>query len=411
MIKMKIRFLGGAEEVGRLAIKIEYEEGSFMVDYGMIPEKPPKYPLPPEKVDGLFLTHAHLDHSGVVPHYFNKFDAKFFATRMTANSIKPLLDDALKVARLEHYPQYFSGSDIDRVFSSWENVEYGKSFEFQGYTVTPHSAGHIPGSTMWHFENGRSLLVTGDIYTSDTEMLKGAVPVKSDVLIIESTYAGRNHEKREEVVKRFRERVMEVVDAGGKVILPTFAVGRTQELIMILHDLGLDIAVDGLGNSLTGIYLHTPGFLRSFKKFKKAVSSTHVIRNSRMRANALKNDVIITTSGMMDGGPVIGYVNRLKNDEKSAIFLTGYQIEDTNGRSLLENGTLELDGKVVRPQNIVEFFDMSAHSGHDDLVNFINRVSPETVILCHGDNREKLLPDLEDYEVILPRNDHEFVVE
>lgn len=408
---MKFKFLGGAEEVGRLGIKVEDGKDSLMVDYGMIPEKPPKYPLPPEKVSGLFLTHAHLDHVGMVPHYFQKHEANFYATAMTANTIKPLLDDALKIARLEHYPEYFSSSDIDSVYSSWVPVKYGETTEFGDMSFIPHNAGHIPGSTMWEYHGSRDLVVTGDMYTGETHLLTGAKPVDSDILVIESTYAGKNHEKREDVVNRLRQRVKEVVDSGGKVILPTFAVGRTQELIMSLYDLGLDIAVDGLGNAITTIYLHTPGFLRSAKEFKKAVASTTPIRNSRMRENALKNDVIITTSGMMDGGPVLNYVKRLREDDKSVIFLTGYQVEGTNGRSLREKGILNIDGQTVRPKMQVEFFDMSAHAGHDSLVKFIKESSPETVILCHGDQREQLLSDLSEFEVILPLNGQEFEVQ
>lgn len=405
---MKIKFLGGAEEVGRLGIKIKDGNDSLMVDYGMIPEKPPKYPLPPEKVNGLFLTHAHLDHVGMVPHYFQKHEANFYATAMTANSIKPLLDDALKIARLEHYPEYFSGSDIDSVYSSWFPVKYEETTEFGKMTFTPHNAGHIPGSTMWEFQGKRKFMVTGDMYTGDTQLLTGAKPVKSDFLIIESTYAGKNHEKRKDVVKRLKERVKEVVESGGKVILPTFAVGRTQELIMTLSDMDLNIGVDGLGNAITTIYLHTPGFLRSGKEFKAAVAKTTPVRNSRMREHALKNDVIITTSGMMDGGPVLNYVKRLKDDDRSAIFLTGYQVEGTNGRSLREKGIMNIDGQTVKPKMKVEFFDMSAHAGHDELVKFIKAVSPESVILCHGDQREQLLTDLSEFEVILPLNGQEF---
>lgn len=405
---MKIKFLGGAEEVGRLAIKIVENKDSLMVDYGMIPDKPPKYPMPPEKVDGLFLTHSHLDHTGMVPHYFNKFEADFFATTMTANSIRPLLEDSLKVARLEHYPDYFSISDIESIYSSLVPVKYGETHEFGNMTFVPHNAGHIPGSTMWQFQNKRTVLVTGDMNTIDTFLLEGAKPVKSDVLIIESTYAGKEHEDRSAVVNRFKQRVKEVVDTGGKVVLPTFAVGRTQELIMTLADMDLDIAVDGLGNAITSIYMHTPGYLRSTKEFKDAVSKTRTIRNTRMRENALRNDVIITTSGMMDGGPVLNYVKRLKDDQNSAIFLTGYQVEGTNGRSLMEKGNLTIDGKLVKPRMKTDFFDMSAHAGHSELVNFIKEVSPETVILCHGDQREKLISDLSEFEIILPLNGQEF---
>ncbi|MCL4314544.1 MAG: MBL fold metallo-hydrolase, partial [Candidatus Thermoplasmatota archaeon] len=106
--------------------------------------------------------------------------------------------------------------------------------------------------------------------------------------------------------------------------------------------------------------------------------------------------------------PVLGYIDKLQNDTKSAIFLTGYQVENTNGRSLLENGTMKIAGVSVKPQMKVDFFDLSAHAGHDDLIRFIKDVDPQKVILCHGEKREELLHDLEGYDVMLPMNGHEF---
>ncbi len=407
---MEIKFLGGAEEVGRLAIKMDFGDVSAMVDYGLIPEKPPEYPLPPEKVDGVFLTHAHLDHAGSLPVYFNKYDANFYATIMTANSIRPMLEDTVKIANLEGYIKMFNRDDISQLYTHLVPMGYGDADSLKDLDFQAYNAGHIPGSTMWKFSNSTDLLVTGDLYTRDTNLLTGASPVKSDNLIIESTYAGKTHEDRDKVISRLRSRVKEVVGNGGKVILPTFAVGRTQELIMILADLGLNLAVDGMGNSITSIYLHTPGFFRSQNDFRRAVKKTRPVRGQRERMAAMDAEVIITTSGMLDGGPVLSYIKNSLNDDRSAIFITGYQVEGTNGRSLMETGTLNIDGASVRPQMKVEFFDLSAHAGHDELVKFIDGVNPKRVILCHGENREKLLEDLSNYEVILPMNGEPFEI-
>ena len=114
---MKLKFLGGAEEVGRLAIKMDFGGVKAMVDYGLIPEKPPEYPLPPEKVDGVFLTHSHLDHAGSLPVYFNKYDANFYATIMSANSIRPMLEDTIKIADIEGYTKMFNKDDISQLYS------------------------------------------------------------------------------------------------------------------------------------------------------------------------------------------------------------------------------------------------------------------------------------------------------
>ena len=127
-----------------------------------------------------------------------------------------------------------------------------------------------------------------------------------------------------------------------------------------------------------------------------------------MRRKAVEGQIIVTTGGMLDGGPVLTYLRTLKDDPKNAILLVGYQAEDTNGRMLMEKGCIDLDGEIVKVLCEVQKFDFSAHAGHDQIVDFVKACDPENVIIMHSETRELFLPDLEDYNVILPSPNQPF---
>ncbi len=129
------------------------------------------------------------------------------------------------------------------------------------------------------------------------------------------------------------------------------------------------------------------------------------VRGERLRAAAAESDVVVTTGGMLEGGPVLEYLRHIKRDRNSAVFLTGYQVEGTNGRLLLEKGRIDLGDGPEKLDCMVEFYDFSAHCGHSELVRFARDCDPERVVLFHGDSRERLAEELEsEFEVIMPRN-------
>jgi putative mRNA 3-end processing factor len=128
-----------------------------------------------------------------------------------------------------------------------------------------------------------------------------------------------------------------------------------------------------------------------------------VVRSPRDSEQAVNGEVIVTTSGMLDGGPVLRYLERIREDPKSAILLTGYQVEGTNGRRLMDEGTIDLYGVAVDIRCEWQKFDFSAHAGHDELVRFVEACDPQRVVLMHGDNRQLLADALEGREVLLPQ--------
>jgi putative mRNA 3-end processing factor len=269
--------------------------------------------------------------------------------------------------------------------------------------VTAHPAGHIPGATMYEINGNQTSLFTGDLHTLTTDLVWGARPVKCDTLFIESTYAGRQHPERLKSEYAFLKKVEQVVNRGGIALVPSFAVGRTQDIILTLAKARHEVWLDGMGKKVNSIYVGHPEYLRSVKKLRQAMSRVRVVRNPKERDVALKGEVIVTTSGMLDGGPVLRYLEAIREDRKSAILLTGYQVEGTNGRRLVDDGMIDLWGVDVEINIEWQKFDFSAHAGHDDLVRFIDACDPQRVVLMHGDNREILAEALEGREVVLPK--------
>ncbi len=400
---MEVNFLGGASEVGRLGMLLRHQGATLLFDYGIQPLDPPKYPLEAPPVDSFFLTHSHLDHCGMVPVISRKSETDLLSTPVTFDVANILLEDSIKVSKAEGFPQPFTKQDIRTMNRDLVSVEYGDSQDIGGFEVEVHSAGHIPGSSMFEMVGHQTVLFTGDLHTINTQLVWGAHPVKCDVLVIESTYAGRNHPDRLSTEDAFLGKVQEVVERGGVALVPCFAVARTQELLMVLSRTDHEVWLDGMGRDVSQVYLRHPSYLRSLKKLKNALRRSRVVRSYHGREKALLGDVIVTTGGMLDGGPVLFYLDRLKEDPRNAVILTGFQVDGTNGRSLLDEGVIDLYGVRTRIGCEVDSYDFSAHAGHDDLVKFVEGCDPSKVILMHGDARERLAEALEGRECLLPK--------
>jgi putative mRNA 3-end processing factor len=450
-MKMKIKFLGGGQEVGRLGMLLQHKGARLLFEYGLkIMEYEvgtdgrrhkvaPKAPNRCPDIDHIFLTHCHIDHSGMVPSVVYEYNARITATPMTAVVSELLWKDTLKIARSESYDDHgqprgamdpserpfpmYSEAQIEMALRSFDFMQFGDEKEVGGFEVKMHSAGHVPGASMYELRGGETTLFTGDLNTYSTKLVWGAHPVKCDNLIIESTYAGRDHPDRAQEEKRFVAKVRDVVERGGKAIIPCFAVGRTQEVMLLLKELPYSMWVDGMGKSVNRFYLDLPEYLRSEQDMRKAKRVFNEVRTDSARDRAIKEgQVIVTTGGMLDGGPVLRYIEAQKDNKNSAILIPGYLAKNSNGRMLLEDGRLDLSssyrdkatGQVHRIERGIERlqleygpgpcqFDLSAHADHSELLRFIKGCDPSKIILMHGDNREALAEELQDeYDVLLP---------
>lgn len=410
-MKFKFKFLGGAENVGRMGMIMEGDGKTHLIEYGMSANKPPEYPLPAPKVDHIFLTHSHLDHCGMVPQVCGRDRCELFTTPLTAEVSEIMMHDSLKIAKAENYPLQYTTGDIERTMKNVVPVTFGDTFELGKLEVTVRQAGHIPGAAMFEFGVDTNTLYTGDIHTIRQRLVDKAAPISCENLFIEGTYGGRLHPDRKTVEKEFLDKIAEVVERGGTVVIPSFATGRTQELMILLKNQGYEMWVDGMGRSVSKLYLDYPEYLADFKAMKQAKRKFNEVRNASMRKDATRAEVIIATGGMMDGGPVLTYISQLRKDPRNAILLVGYQAEDTNGRLLMETGNLKIDGEIVKVECEVKKYDFSAHADHNQLVEFVKQCKPDNVIIMHSDVREAFLDDLKDYNVILPMTDEEFTLD
>ncbi len=403
---MEFQFLGGASEVGRLGMVLKSGPTSTLFDYGLLPKDPPQYPIPAPPVDGMFVSHAHLDHTGMIPWITRRQDVDVVLTPPTADVADLLLQDSLKIADAEGFDAPFNDQDLRTARRSFRTVDFGDNVDMGDLEVTAHPAGHIPGATMYEVNGNQTMLFTGDLHTLTTDLVWGAKPVKCDTLFVESTYAGRQHPERVKSEYAFLKKVDQVVNRGGIALVPSFAVGRTQDVILALAKARHEVWLDGMGKKVNSIYVEHPEYIRSAKKLRQAMHRVKVVDGPRTRQLAQKGEVIVCTSGMLDGGPVLHYLDAIREDPKSAILLTGYQVEGTNGRQLVDTGTIDLYGVTVDVTIEWQKFDFSAHAGHDELVRFIEGCDPRRVVLMHGDQRELLAEALDGREVLLPQEGH-----
>lgn len=395
---MRATFLGGGREVGRVGIFSEFDENKILIDYGIVPENPPQYPIESPPVSYAIVSHAHLDHSGMIPWLCSRYNTKIFTTSLTKEISEVLYRDTIKIADSIGYPFPYGENEIELAMQNF--VEISEKLELEDMKIKFHNAGHIPGSVM--IEIGETLFAC-DINTIETRLMNGARAVKCKNLFIEGTYAGVEHPKRDELEKEFLDEVEDIVNKGGKAIIPAFAVGRTQEIAILLSQGGHEIWLDGMGHKISEIMLRYKHYIKSPKQLQKAMKEMNIVYSNRGKKLALKSGIVLTTSGMMNGGPVLWYIDRIKDDPKSAVIITGYQVEGTNGRLLLERKEIELYGVKTKVDCQVKFYDFSAHAGHSQLIKFIKDCSPENVVVFHSENPEAIAEEI-DANVYIPEN-------
>ncbi|MFW9974390.1 MAG: MBL fold metallo-hydrolase [Candidatus Thorarchaeota archaeon] len=391
----QIMFLGSCREIGRSGFFVEQGSESVLVDYGVKFTEPPSFPdlVPTDDLQAIALTHAHLDHSGGIPRILAHSEASLFCTPATRDLSTLLLRDMNNISR---GPLPYSRKDIALVKRQCQATAYEETVPLgHHFEMTLFNAGHIPGSSMVSIRvNGKRILFTGDFNATESQLNPGArknLP-KHDIVVTESTYARRTNPNREEIELALMDSVIETLERGGTVLIPAFAVGRSQEIMCILEKHGLPykypIYLDGLARSVNDVLVKHPEYLQSPQAFQRAVGRTHIINDNRDRSNAVKKGgVIISPAGMLKGGASHLYFKMVHDNPKNSIILVSFQIPGTPGEELLAKRKVFSNGRLFEVSADVRQHHLSSHSDSRGMLDMLLKIpdAPKFYIV-HGES-------------------------
>ena len=424
---IRVSGLGGFRQVGRSAVLVQTEESNVLLDCGIDPSaepgSPENYPylnapeLDLRDLDAVVLSHAHMDHAGMIPYLFKMgYDGPVYCTKPTRDLMIMQTLDYIGIAHAENQEAPYDSSAIKKAVKRTITPDYGEVTDITpDMRLTLKNSGHILGSSLVHLHVGEGLhniLYSGDYNYDQSNMLSPADTnfQRVETMITESTYGGRNDEQQpsEEAEKKFLSKMKQTLNKGGKVIVPVFAVGRSQEIIGLLaEELDRDyfdypVYLDGMINDANALHTAYPEFLSDdvrnsiieeddspFLKENLNPIGSHGEREDAMETGPA---VILSTSGMVTGGPIMSYLKNLASDPDNAIIFVGYQAEGTLGRKI-QNGRspISIDGEKVEVNadiNTVSGF--SAHSDRQQILNFCRnlRSSPNKVLTNHGEEKK-----------------------
>jgi len=426
---VRITALGGFQEVGRSAILVQTRESQVLLDCGINPGASAPFEAFPrldvsqfdlESLDAVVISHAHLDHCGLLPFLFKYgYDGPVYCSAPTSSLMTLLQLDYLDVLSKQGVMPPYDQKDVRECVLHTFPLRYGVVTDIApDIRLTLHNAGHILGSSIIHLHIGEGLhniVYTGDFKYARTTLLEPAVTEfpRVETIITESTYGAPQDimPSRAEAEQRLATVINETLEKHGKVLIPVPAVGRAQEIMLIIDNYmrnGLikeaPVFIEGMISEATAIHTAYPEYLgrevrnsilhEGVNPFQSEYFTIVEHPSAREEIIEGRECIILATSGMLEGGPVIEYFKRLAPDEKNTIIFVSYQIEGTLGRRV-QKGIAEVpmvnsEGKIeiIKVKMRVESIEgFSGHSDRRQIISYIRKVTPrpEKVIVCHGE--------------------------
>jgi KH/beta-lactamase-domain protein len=431
---VRITVLGGAQEVGRSAILVQTRESQVLLDCGINPgsrrslDAFPRLDAPQfdiDLLDAVIISHSHLDHCGFLPFLFKYgYDGPVYCSAPTASLMTLLQLDYLDVLSKQGVMPPYDQKNVRETVLHTIPLRYGVVTDIApDVRLTLHNAGHILGSSVTHLHIGEGLhnvVYTGDYKYAKTMLLEPAATEfpRVETIITESTYGSPRDTmpSRIEAEERLSSVINETLDQGGKVLIPVPAVGRAQEIMLIIDGYmrqGLlkeaPVFIEGMISEATAIHTAYPEYLsrevrnrilhEGINPFQSEFFT--IVEHPSAREEIVEGEpcIVMATSGMLEGGPAVDYFKYLASDKNNTIVFVSYQIEGTMGRraqkGLTETPMINSNGKIEIVKVNLRVESIEGFSGHSDrrqIISYIRRVTPklERLIVCHGEKMKCL---------------------
>lgn len=419
---LEIQFLGGASAIGASSALVRAGGVSLLIDCGVRFSPGDALPdlaqLTGRELDAVLVTHAHSDHTGALPVVHQSFPvAPIYATPPTLDLVRILQRDALRLMKTKadqegELPLY-SEAQVDGMLQAVVPVHHGESIEVGDVRVTYLPAAHILGASMVHLATpAGNVLFTGDFSVSAQRTVPALDPPRLpvDLVVTESTYGDRMHADRSAEERRLLNQLNETIAEGGRVLVPAFAIGRAQEILSVLRQAMADgdvaevpVFVDGMVRAVCDVYASHERY--ATRALAHAMRGGHPFYDDRIRAVRDRADrksvldagpcVIVSSSGMLAGGPSASYAAALAPNARDTILITGYQDEESPGRALLRLTETSGPRRLRLPDGEVDVacrfdrYGLSAHADRIQLAGLMESLGPRTVVLVHGDREAR----------------------